>query len=77
MRFVSKAFYAGVQGNNWATAPSLVVETARGARQGSSTDESIAMIGLACGFADQSHLTRVFRANVGTTTSAWRRKRRH
>lgn len=38
MRFVSKAFYASVQGNNWAAAPSLVVETARRARQGSSGD---------------------------------------
>lgn len=40
------------------------------------TDESIAAIALACGFADQSHLTRVFHAIVGTSPAAWRRRRK-
>jgi AraC family transcriptional regulator len=32
-------------------------------------------IALACGFADQSHFTRVFSANVGESPGAWRAKR--
>lgn len=37
---------------------------------------SIAAIGLECGFSDQSHFTRVFFKRVGSTPSAWRRFRR-
>lgn len=40
------------------------------------TNESIAEIAVSCGFADQSHLTRVFHAVVGTSPAAWRRRRR-
>lgn len=40
------------------------------------TGESIAAIALSCGFSDQSHLTRVFHAVVGTSPAAWRRRRR-
>jgi AraC family transcriptional regulator len=39
-------------------------------------NDSISAIALACGFADQSHLTRVFHAIVGTSPAAWRRRRR-
>lgn len=34
---------------------------------------SIAAVALACGFADQSHLTRVFTQQLGTTPGMWRR----
>jgi AraC family transcriptional regulator len=34
---------------------------------------SIAEIAVSCGFADQSHLTRVFSRLVGDTPAAWRR----
>ncbi len=37
---------------------------------------SIVEIAAACGFADQSHLTRVFARRVGTSPAAWRRARR-
>jgi AraC-like DNA-binding protein len=37
----------------------------------------ISEIAHACGFADQSHLTRVFRGLVGAPPAAWRRARRH
>lgn len=37
---------------------------------------SIAEIALNCGFADQSHLTRVFNAITGCSPAAWRRQRR-
>ena len=38
---------------------------------------SIAAIAQACGFADQSHLTRAFTANVGASPARWRRKWHH
>ena len=37
---------------------------------------SISEIATACGFADQSHLTRVFSRTVGTSPGVWRRSRR-
>ena len=40
------------------------------------TDECICTIALLCGFADQSHLTRLFHAHVGESPAAWRRLRR-
>ncbi|MBC7986400.1 MAG: helix-turn-helix transcriptional regulator [Sphingomonadaceae bacterium] len=40
------------------------------------TNQSIAEIALNCGFADQSHLTRVFHAIVGASPAAWRRRRK-
>ena len=40
-----------------------------------STEYSLARIADECGFADQSHLTRVFRAIVGENPYAWRRAR--
>jgi AraC family transcriptional regulator len=39
------------------------------------SSESIAEIAAACGFADQSHLTRVFGRLVGNSPAAWRRQR--
>lgn len=41
----------------------------------SDPGRSLAEIALASGFADQSHLTRVFRAATGLTPGAWRRRR--
>lgn len=37
---------------------------------------ALAQIAYDCGFADQSHFTRVFTSAVGTTPGAWRRARR-
>jgi len=39
-------------------------------------DARLAEVALASGFADQSHLTRVFRSLTGEAPGAWRRKRR-
>jgi AraC family transcriptional regulator len=36
------------------------------------SDEPLAQIALACGFADQAHLARIFRRETGTAPSAWR-----
>jgi AraC-like DNA-binding protein len=38
-----------------------------------NTDLSLSDVALACGFADQSHLTRVFTGAVGVSPGAWRR----
>ena len=40
------------------------------------TNDSVAAISVTCGFADQSHLTRVFRELVGASPAAWRRQRK-
>ena len=40
------------------------------------SSDDIAEIALRCGFADQSHLTRVFRAITGASPAAWRRRRK-
>jgi len=37
-----------------------------------TTDDPIAEIALACGFADQSHMTRLFHRAVGLPPRAWR-----
>jgi AraC family transcriptional regulator len=37
-------------------------------------EKSIAEIAIACGFADQSHLTRVFAGMIGVPPGAWRRR---
>jgi AraC family transcriptional regulator len=41
-----------------------------------SSDKTLAEIATACGFSDQSHLTRVFGRNVGTSPGLWRRTKR-
>lgn len=37
------------------------------------TEHPIAQVALECGFADQAHLSRLFRRFVGVTPSMWRR----
>jgi AraC-like DNA-binding protein len=39
------------------------------------SNKCISAIALDCGFADQSHLTRVFRRHMGLTPAVWRRER--
>jgi AraC-like DNA-binding protein len=38
-----------------------------------STDEPLAQIAIACGLADQSHLSRLFRQEIGVRPRMWRR----
>jgi AraC family transcriptional regulator len=40
------------------------------------SDEPLAEIALACGLADQAHLTKLFRRLVGSSLAAWRREQR-
>jgi AraC-like DNA-binding protein len=42
-----------------------------------NSSTSAAEIALRCGFADQSHMTRVFKRHVGTSPVAWRRQHQH
>jgi AraC family transcriptional regulator len=42
-----------------------------------STSERLSDIALACGFADQSHLTRTFGRMAGMSPGLWRRRYRH
>jgi AraC family transcriptional regulator len=39
------------------------------------TDERLCQIALSCGFADQSHFTRVYHRQVGSSPASWRRQR--
>ena len=39
------------------------------------TNAPLSQIAVACGFADQPHLTRAFRKRVGQAPAAWRRQR--
>jgi AraC family transcriptional regulator len=39
-----------------------------------TTGEPLSQIALACGLADQAHLSKLFRRVVGETPSAWRRR---
>ena len=40
------------------------------------TDQPLCEIALCCGFADQSHFTRVYRHRIGSNPGSWRRQRR-
>jgi AraC-like DNA-binding protein len=38
-----------------------------------TTEDTLSQIAVACGLADQSRLSRVFRRTLGHSPSAWRR----
>lgn len=40
------------------------------------TDQRLAEIAHSCGFADQSHFSRRFRTEMGSSPAVWRRERR-
>jgi AraC-like DNA-binding protein len=50
------------------------VDTAKGLL--ADGDLAVSQIALACGFANQSHFTRVFRTIIGLTPADWRRRSR-
>jgi AraC-like DNA-binding protein len=70
--YFSRAFRrsTGVPPHGWLAA--LRLEKAK--RLLSQAEARIADVALECGFADQSHLTRSFSAQLGITPAAWRRQ---
>jgi AraC-like DNA-binding protein len=62
----------GLPPHKWLVAQR--VAKARELLEGS--DRAISDIAAACGFADQSHLTRAFSRQLGASPAAWRRMRR-
>jgi AraC family transcriptional regulator len=59
----------GVAPHNWLLTRRIEVAKEKLRNSGLSLSE----VALACGFADQSHLTRVFTGMVGVSPGAWRR----
>jgi AraC family transcriptional regulator len=41
-----------------------------------TSDDSLSQVALACGFADQAHLCKMFRQRHGQSPAVWRRQRR-
>lgn len=70
-RHFARAFRdsTGLTPHRWAMAAR--VAAAKTMMQ--SRAERLAEIALACGFADQSHLTRIFKRETGQSPAAWRR----
>lgn len=73
-QYFAKAFKAstGMPPRRWLQRH-RIESAKRMLREGSMP---VADIAIACGFADQSHFTRVFTAAVGTSPAAWRRENR-
>jgi transcriptional regulator GlxA family with amidase domain len=74
VRHFARAFRqsTGQSPHRWLTYRRL--EKAKSLLEGSA--RTLADIAQACGFASQSHFTRVFTGVVGTSPGAWRRERR-
>lgn len=67
----SRAFKSTLGSSPMAYVAARRVERAKHLIVGSV--ESLAVVALECGFADQSHLNRLFRRVVGVTPGQWRR----
>jgi AraC family transcriptional regulator len=72
--YFARAFRAHTGASLGAYVRKLRLEKA--ARMLEESDEPIAGIALTLGFADQSHLTRLFRDATGHTPASWRRLHR-
>ena len=72
--YFSKAFKTttGLTPHQWRQC--YRIDQAKAMLQGTAME--IAEIAMVCGFADQSHLTRVFTKRVGESPGSWRRMRR-
>src|SRR5271154_2796157 len=69
----ARAFRAstGIAPHRWH----LVARVRRTQQTLLTTDDSLADVAVANGFADQSHFTRSFRSIIGETPGAWRQRR--
>jgi AraC family transcriptional regulator len=72
LEHIKSDVWRGVTPHQWLTERR--VDTAKRLLKGG--DLPLAQIALACGFANQSHFTRVFRSFVGCTPAAWQRRSR-
>lgn len=73
---LSKSHFSRAFKHSLGSSPMAYVTLRRAERAKSmmaSTGERLTDIALACGFADQSHLTRCFRRVVGASPALWRR----
>jgi transcriptional regulator GlxA family with amidase domain len=64
---------------SFGVAPSAYIARRRLARARAlmiQTDAPLAAIALDCGFSDQAHLSRKFRAQAGEPPAGWRRRNR-
>ncbi|WP_081075361.1 helix-turn-helix domain-containing protein [Burkholderia anthina] len=70
----ARAFKAstGVSPHQWLQR----ARVARAKKLLAESDVSLSEIATACGFSDQSHMTKVFGQHVGTTPRLWQRERR-
>jgi AraC-like DNA-binding protein len=75
---VSREHLARAFRSHFHTSPAEFLQRVRldrACRRLLDSDEPIAMVAAECGFADQSHLTRVCRHQLGLTPAAVRRKK--
>jgi len=72
-RHFSRAFKAttGLPPHQW-----VVIQRVERAKALLQKEVNLSEIAQLCGFSDQSHFTRIFRAVVGTSPGAWRRMRK-
>jgi AraC family transcriptional regulator len=75
----SEAHFSRSFSNTFGCSPHVFVVRRRvelAARYMLQTNTSLSDIALACGFVDQAHLCKHFRAIIGETPAAWRRAKR-
>jgi AraC-like DNA-binding protein len=76
---LSNSYFSRAFKSTFGKAPQQFVLDRRVARAQHvmlTSEEALCDIALACGFADQAHLSRVFRRLVGASPNQWRRARR-
>jgi AraC-like DNA-binding protein len=73
--YFSRAFKSTFEKSPHAFIMCRRIERAR--QQMLMSREPLSQIALACGFADQAHLARLFRREMGSAPSQWRRANQH
>ena len=74
----SSYFSRAFKGAFGLTPHALIIgrRIARAKKEMLESDQPLAQIALACGFADQAHLARLFRRSTGVSPGEWRRANR-
>ena len=74
---LSVGYFCRVFKKSFGTTPHMYIVRLRlelAKRLMLTTEDPLSQIALACGLADQAHLSKLFRRNVGETPSAWRKQ---